>query len=101
MKAIVLRNRTCVGDLEMQKIRQKPQRQVVEEVAVANSKREEKLSEKKQAEEEDLNDIGDIKKEMFGMVDVDGLRIRLFDGNRLEMSMRCELREQPVTDPTR
>ncbi|CAA98456.4 PIH1 N-terminal domain-containing protein [Caenorhabditis elegans] len=97
LKPIVLRNRVSVGELEVQKIHKKPEKQIVEEMYQEDKVRMEK-EEKKQVGNDD---VAEMKNEMFGLKHIDGTRIRLFDGDRLEISMRCELNGEPIKDPRR
>ncbi|EFP08918.1 hypothetical protein CRE_18068 [Caenorhabditis remanei] len=97
LKPIILRNRVVVGELEVQKVNKKPERQIVEEMYQEDLKRMEKEAERQEKQMEMM----EIKKEMFGVKNVEGVRIRLFEGKRLEISLRCELEGKKIEDPMR
>ncbi|CAI2354720.1 unnamed protein product [Caenorhabditis sp. 36 PRJEB53466] len=82
MDAVMLRNRTFVGELEMQNVQKTPAKRVVEEV---------------EADEE----VEEIKQTMFGMQKIDGVTINLLDGKRLEVSMLCEKGGKAIDNPRR
>uniref|UniRef100_A0A1I7TS72 PIH1 domain-containing protein n=1 Tax=Caenorhabditis tropicalis TaxID=1561998 RepID=A0A1I7TS72_9PELO len=96
-KPVILRNRISVGDLEVQRVNKTPESQIVEEMYQADKVRMEKLAK----EQESRDDVIELKNEIFGIKLVEGTRLRLFDGKRLEISMRCEIQGRPVEDPSR
>ncbi|CAO4379603.1 unnamed protein product [Caenorhabditis nigoni] len=100
LKPIILRNRVAVGDLEVQRINKKPEQRVVQELNHEDSARMKKVTED-QKKDDHIQELNELKQEIFGLKSIQGTRIRLFDGKRLEISMRCELDGKPISDPKR